>query len=87
MRNKTAADVCTDGNQIKKYLLTHGMTQAELSRRSGVGNAKISDIVCGKTTMISSVTAELICRAFCLPVNVVFPTSPKVGMPDSNSTS
>lgn len=74
---KSANDVRTEGNKLRYWLTFQVMTQAELSRVSGIGKQVINRIVNGHPGRISSVTAELICRTLLLPISEVFPNGAK----------
>lgn len=59
-------------NRIKSILGEIKMTQAELSKLSGVSTSHLSKIILGKKRHVSLVTAINICTALGRPVEVVF---------------
>lgn len=68
--SRKTADLATNKTDIKAYLKSHKLTQAELSRRSGVPITSVASAVNGGNVKLS--TAEKLCKALGVPVTKLF---------------
>lgn len=68
--SRRTEDLAAPKTDIKTYLKKHMLTQAELSRRSGVPATSITSAVKGRSVKIT--TAEKLCKALNVPVTRLF---------------
>lgn len=68
--SRRTEDLAAPKTDIKAYLKKHMLTQAELSRRSGVPATSITSAVKGRSVKIT--TAERLCKALDVPVTKLF---------------
>lgn len=68
--SRRTEDLASPKTDIKAYLKKHNLTQAELSRRSGVPATSITSTIKGRSVKIS--TAEKLCKALDVPITKLF---------------